>query len=34
MFDGEKKETRHPITSLNDIYNFTDLLRDAAKQYC
>lgn len=33
MFDGEKKETRHPITSLNDIYNFTDQLRDSAQQY-
>lgn len=33
MFDGEKKETRHPIISLNDIYNFTDLLRETAKQY-
>jgi hypothetical protein len=33
MFDGEKKETRHPITSLNDIYNFTDQLRDTAQQY-
>lgn len=34
IFDGDKKETRHPITSLNDIYNFTDLLRDTAQQYC
>ncbi|WP_419964395.1 type I restriction endonuclease [Pantoea vagans] len=33
MFDGEKKETRHPITSLNDIYNFSDVLRDTAQQY-
>jgi len=33
MFDGEKKETRHPITSLNDIYNLTDQLRDTAQQY-
>ncbi|MEB6224325.1 type I restriction endonuclease [Pantoea anthophila] len=33
LFDGEKKETRHPITLLNDIYNFTDLLRETAQQY-
>ncbi|MDQ1213163.1 type I restriction endonuclease [Pantoea anthophila] len=33
LFDGEKKETRHPITLLNDIYNFTDLLRATAQQY-
>lgn len=33
MFDGEKKETRHPITTLNDIYTFTDQLRATAQQY-
>lgn len=33
VFDNDKKETRHPITTLNDIYNFTDTLRVTAENY-
>ncbi|HAB24372.1 MAG: type I restriction enzyme HsdR N-terminal domain-containing protein [Pantoea sp.] len=33
IFDIDKKETRHPIANLNDIYNFTDSLRATAKNY-
>lgn len=33
IFDKERKETRHPISSLNDIYNFAAVLRETAVQY-
>ncbi len=32
-FDVEKKGTRHPIESLDDIYQFTDILQETAKHY-
>lgn len=32
-FDAEKKETRHPIDSLDDIFEYEDLLRETAKRY-
>lgn len=33
-FDANKNETRHPIETLDDIFNFADILRDTAKRYC
>jgi hypothetical protein len=33
IFDTEKKETRHPIDNLNDIYTFSDLLRKTIENY-
>ncbi|WP_462270196.1 type I restriction endonuclease [Desulfobacter sp.] len=33
IFDTEKKETRHPIESLNDIYNFSDSLHKTIDCY-
>ncbi|PLR30492.1 type I restriction endonuclease [Chimaeribacter arupi] len=33
LFDEEKKETRHPISELNDIYQFTEQLKSAAQSY-
>lgn len=32
-FDNDKKETRHPIDSLDDIYNFADLLKATVQTY-
>ncbi|MEM9557537.1 MAG: type I restriction endonuclease [Acidobacteriota bacterium] len=32
-FDREKNETRHPIESLDELYGFTDQLREAALSY-
>lgn len=32
-FDAEKNETRHPITSVDDIFNFADALREAVRSY-
>lgn len=33
LFDSDKKETRHPISSLNEIYNFTEILQTTASNY-
>lgn len=33
IFDQEKNETRHPIESLDEIYNFADQLRDTVGLY-
>jgi len=33
VFDSDKKETRHPIASLNEIYNFTGILQTTASNY-
>lgn len=33
LFDGERNEQRHPITSIDDIYRFSDELTEAAKRY-
>lgn len=33
LFDAEKNETRHPITSINDIFSFEDHLVAAAASY-
>lgn len=33
LLDSEKKETRHPISSAVDLYNFANELRAAAAQY-
>lgn len=33
LFDEDKKETRHPITELDDIYQYTDQLKIAAQYY-
>lgn len=32
-FDADKNETRHPIESLDDIFDYSELLRAAAKSY-
>lgn len=32
-FDADKNETRHPIESLDDIFAFSDLLKDTARIY-
>ncbi len=32
-FDKEKKEIKNPIESLDDIYKYSDVLRDTVKQY-
>lgn len=32
LLDDEKKETRHPITNLDDIYSFSDALVEAVKR--
>lgn len=32
-FDADKKETRHPIDTLDDIFGFADALKAAAKSY-
>ncbi len=32
-FDADKKETRHPIDTLDDIFGFADVLKAAAKAY-
>lgn len=32
-FDADKKETRHPIDTLDDIFGFADVLKAAAKSY-
>jgi len=32
-FDADKNETRHPIESLDDIFDFSDLLRETARIY-
>lgn len=32
-FDENKKETRHEITSLNDIYDYSEALRETIKSY-
>jgi len=32
-FDEDKKETKHPIQSIDDIYNHRDLLRNTIKGY-
>lgn len=33
LFDKDKNETRHPIETLDDIYNFSDQLRAAVSYY-
>ncbi|MFD3245822.1 type I restriction endonuclease [Rahnella aquatilis] len=33
LFDAEKNETRHPIDSLDDIYQFTEHLNKTAQSY-
>lgn len=33
LFDAERKETRHSITSLDDIYQFSEQLKETAKRY-
>lgn len=33
LLDQERNEIRHPITSVDDIYGFTDQLKAAAEQY-
>jgi hypothetical protein len=33
LFDESKKETRHPISNVKEIYGFAAGLRDAAKRY-
>jgi len=33
LFDLEKNETRHPIDSLDDIYQFASQIRDVVKSY-
>ncbi|MDF9617670.1 type I restriction endonuclease [Pseudomonas entomophila] len=33
IFDKDKNETRHPISSLDDIYEFADRLRDTVGYY-
>lgn len=33
IFDAEKNETRHPITSVDDIYGFADQLKGAISLY-
>ena len=33
IFDEDKKETRHPIESLDDIYRFADEIRETVKRY-
>lgn len=33
IFDKDKNETRHPINSLDDIYEFADQLRDTVGYY-
>ena len=33
LFDIEKNETRHPITTVDDIYSFADILRATAALY-
>ncbi|WP_101674549.1 type I restriction endonuclease [Alloalcanivorax mobilis] len=33
LFDAEKKETRHPIECLDDIFGLSDHLKDAVKKY-
>lgn len=32
-FDADKKETRHPIESLDDIFTFSEILRETARTY-
>lgn len=32
-FDAEKKEEKHPISSLNEIYNFTNEILQAIEMY-
>lgn len=32
-FDAEKKETRHPISSLDEIFEYEDILRETAQRY-
>lgn len=32
-FDAEKVETRHPISSLDDIYQHADLIRESVRRY-
>lgn len=33
LFDEEKKEERHPIETVEDLYGFADQLREAARRY-
>ncbi|MFJ7316818.1 restriction endonuclease, partial [Pseudomonas sp. NPDC098747] len=33
IFDHEKNETRHPISTLDDIFNFSDQLKETARLY-
>lgn len=33
VFDSNKKETRHPIKSLDEIYHHADTIRESVKQY-
>lgn len=33
VFDLDKKETRHPIETLDDIFQFSDVLQETAKHY-
>ncbi|HKN04967.1 MAG TPA: type I restriction endonuclease [Buttiauxella sp.] len=33
IFDGEKNETRHPIETLDDIYQHADILKETASLY-
>lgn len=34
LFDADKTETRHPIESLDDIYQFAEHLNTTAQSYC
>ncbi|MCY1374285.1 hypothetical protein D9M69_616160 [compost metagenome] len=33
IFDESKSETRHPISSIDEIYNFSDALRKTVSFY-
>lgn len=33
LFDGDKKETRHPIDGLEDIFQFSDELRATVERF-
>ncbi|HAS9374154.1 TPA: restriction endonuclease, partial [Enterobacter hormaechei] len=33
LFDLEKNETRHPISTVDDIYSFADILKATAALY-
>ena len=33
LFDDQKKETRYPIAKIDDIFDFTEQLHEAARRY-